>query len=546
MRELILKHALKNAIDHGTATGKSVASKVFGEDPTLRKNAKQAILEIEAIVKEVNALSKEEQVGKLEKLWPEALEKKEKVVEKKGLKDLPNVKGKVIVRFAPNPNGPPTLGHARGIVINAEYAKKYDGTFILRFDDTDPVTKRPMEEAYAWFEEDMTWLGCKPDKIIRASERMEVYYDAVDKLIEKNALYLCVCAAEDFRKLKAAGKECNCRPQDSGTTKDHWAKMKNGEYDEGQAVLRIRTDIKHKDPALRDWVCFRVIKTAHPIVGDKYKAWPMLDFESAIEDHEQGVTHIIRGKDLRDSTEKQKYLYNYLGWDYPETLYWGIIAIHEFGKFSTSQMKKDIADEKYIGWDDPRLPTLRALKRRGYDPAAIRNFYLDFGLTQKDISASLQNLESFNKTEVDAKAKRIFFVPNPKSVTVTGIPSTTVELKNHPQNSSMGTRSYNFEGEQTFFIPEEDYSDDFRLKDAFNVRNDSYDGTEIRKNQKVQWVVDGVPVEVVMPDGSVMEGVAEACILDEPVGAEFMFERFGYVRLDGKEDGIVGCWFTHK
>ena len=146
-----------------------------------------------------------------------------------------------------------------------------------------------------------------------------------------------------------------------------------------------------KNPALRDWPAARIQTNPHPRVGDKWRVWPLLDFQSAIEDYLQGVTHIIRGKDLMDSTRKQTLLYQHFGWDYPETIYWGRVKVHEFGAFSTSQMKKDIAEEIYDGWDDPRLPTLSALSRRGIKPESLSAFWIELGLTQKDISVPLVN-----------------------------------------------------------------------------------------------------------------------------------------------------------
>ena len=259
--------------------------------------------------------------------------------------------GKVVMRFAPNPNGPATLGSARGMVVNSEYVKMYKGKFILRFDDTDPDIKRPMLEAYEWYLDDFRWLGVVPDQVIYASDHFPLYYDYARKLIEMGKAYVCFCKGEYFKELKDAKKACPHRGVSPEENLRHWEKMLAGEYEDQQAVLRIKTDIEHKDPALRDWGAFRIRKMAHPrsVIGNKYCVWPLLDFAGAIEDHELGMTHIIRGKDLMDSEKRQSYIYKYFGWKYPRTTHWGRVKIYEFGKFSTSSLRKAI-ETRRIQW----------------------------------------------------------------------------------------------------------------------------------------------------------------------------------------------------
>ncbi|MFC2175334.1 glutamate--tRNA ligase, partial [archaeon] len=421
-----------------------------------------------------------------------------------------------------------------------------NGRFICRFDDTDPSLKKPLVEAYDWYLEDMEWLGCPPDKVVYASEHFDEYYRVAEELIMKRKAYVCRCSAESFRKLKAKGTECKCHEQGQRETKQMWEQMLAGEFAEGQAVLRIKTDMKHKDPAIRDWVAFRVRLGEHPRVGTKYKVWPMLDFESAVQDKMQGTTHIVRGKDLRDSTERQKFLYDYMGWAYPETLYWGRVAVHEFGKLSTSGISEGIAKGKYSGWDDPRLPTLRALRRRGFDPQAVVQFWIDLGLTEKDVRASMETIEAFNKKIIDSRAKRYFFVPKPKKIKVTGIPETQVSLKAYPGDEE-GKRSYFFRGEHEFFVPEA--PELFRLKDAFNVKKEGkgfvYAGKELLDCPKLQWVTEAMDAELVTSDG-IQKGVVERYILDAKKGNVVQLERVGYARIDEISDEKAVFWLTHK
>jgi glutamyl-tRNA synthetase len=395
MKNLILKHALKNAVmHHGKANVKAVMNKVIGEKPKVDK--KKLGPEVKKIVSKVNKKSVAAQKKELLKMWPSALEKKPEKPKK--LQALPGaVRGKVVLRFAPNPNGAMTLGAARGLILNWEYAQKYNGKFILRFDDSDPKTKPPLIKAYDWYLEDCKWLGIKPHKVLRMSDRVPIYYEYARKLIGKEGMYACTCPREQFQRLKAAGQECPCRALQKKETLRVFEEMLAGEYDDGEVVLRLKSGMRCKNPAVRDWVALRVIKKAHPCVGSKYVVWPTLDFASAIEDKMQGVTHIIRGKDLMHSTERQKFLYKYMKWKYPRTLYWGRVAIHEFGKLSTSTIRAGIEAGEFKGWSDPELPTIKALRKRGIKAGAVKEFWLSFGLSERDISASIKTLEAINR-----------------------------------------------------------------------------------------------------------------------------------------------------
>jgi len=393
-KKIILKYALKNAYLHeGKADLKAVMNKVIGQ--TKEKNMKKLGSEVNEVIKEVQKMSLGKQKQELLKLDKHALDKKEEVP--KELPALQRAKPNMVFRFAPNPNGPPTLGSSRGMVINWEYKQKYKGKYILRFDDTDPKTKKPMMEAYDWYLEDCEWLGIKPDKVIYMSDNVSQYYKYAEKLIDLKQAYVCFCTQQKQQENRRYGIACEHRSEKKENNLKEWKKMLSGEHKEGECVLKIKTDLQHKNPAVRDWVAFRILFEPHPRVGDKYKVWPMLDFAGAIEDYLNRTTHIIRGKDLRTSTERQEYLYKYLKWVYPIVLYWGRVAVQEFGKLSTSTIRKGIEEGKYTGWDDSRLPTLRALRKRGIKPEAIIEFWKEMGLTERDVKASLEKLEALNQ-----------------------------------------------------------------------------------------------------------------------------------------------------
>jgi glutamyl-tRNA synthetase len=563
VKRLIEKYALQNAIKYNSVPlASAVIGKVMAEHEELRSIAKEISTLASEVLANVEKLSKEERIARLKEIAPELLEKIHEVKHREH--DLPELKGvlpgeKVVLRMAPNPNGPPTLGNARGIIINHEYAKRYNGKFIMRFDDTDPVTKRPMLEAYQWYLEDAEWLGAKPDEVVIASDRIELYYKYAEELIKLGKAYVCFCSREEFKKLKDAMLACAHREAPPEENLKHWQSMLKGKYEMGKAVLRIKTDIQHKDPALRDWVAFRVIKADHPRVGSKYIVWPTLDFESAIEDHLLGTTHIIRGKDLMDSEKRQRYIYEYFGWTYPVTLHWGRIKIHEFGKFSTSATKKAIEQGIYTGWDDPRLPVIKALRRRGIEPEAIRRFIIEMGITETDIAVSMETLYSINRSIIDPKANRYFFVHNPVKMQILDAAPVIVKPPLHPKEKR-GFREIKIGCE--LFISESDYKElevkqKLRLKDLYNIEIESlkpliarYIGNDLNLIKQgamiIHWApIDGIKVRVIAPDG-IYEGIGERNILNEKVDSIVQFERFAFCRIDKIGEGEVIAYWTHK
>jgi glutamyl-tRNA synthetase len=265
LRAEIKKRALQNAIRHGgKADRRAVISKLMGDYPELRQQASAISSSMDYVIAEVNTLSLDKQRELLEEIAPELLcHEGQQQGKKTHLPELPHSE-RVIMRFAPNPNGPATLGSARGIVVNSEYARRYDGTFILRFDDTDPQTKRPMLEAYAWYLEDCEWLGATPNVVVNASDQMELYYHYAEKLIVMGAAYVCTCSQQHFKTLKEAGLACPDRDNAPKLSMTRWKQMLDGHFSEKEAVLRIKTDITHKNPALRDWIGFRIVDLTHP------------------------------------------------------------------------------------------------------------------------------------------------------------------------------------------------------------------------------------------------------------------------------------------
>jgi glutamyl-tRNA synthetase len=560
IRELIERYALQNAVKYKAAPNSgAVMGKLMGEHPQLRPRAKELGPLIGEVLAEIAAMSPEEWQRRLQAIAPQLLEElAEKKEPTKGLPPLVAKGKEVVMRFAPNPNGPPTLGSARGIIINSEYVKMHGGKFILRFDDTDPAKKRPLAEAYQWYLEDCQWLEAKPDLVITASERVPLYYQIAEELIGKGGAYVCLCKQLAFKELKDAGEACPHRGQSPEENLELWRRMLDGRLSEGEAVVRVKTDIKYKDPAIRDWAAFRIVTASHPKVGDRYRVWPLLDFESAVEDHLLGVTHILRGKDLMDSETRQKYIYRHMGWEYPETIHWGKIKIHQFGSFSTSKLKAAIAAGEYTGWDDPRIPTVRAVRRRGIEALALRKFMIDLGLGETDISISMDSVYAENRKLVDARANRRFFVWDPVALEITGAVPARTKAPLHPtvdrgfREIPAGNRVLVCKKD----MEELNVGDKIRLKDFCNVEITRLDpaqallvdlNPETAKAAKwkiIHWAPpDGLRVKVLGPEG-IDEGIGEAGIVEE-LDKVVQFERYGFVRIDSLGDPIVAC-YAHR
>ena len=557
MRDIVLKYVLQNAIKYnGKANPKAVLGKFLAENAEHRKNAKEVLSVIEEVAKEVENLSVEEQIAKLKEIAPEMLEEDKGRKEKDKDLELKNVKGKVVMRFAPNPSGPLHIGHARAAVLNDYFVKKYGGKLILRLEDTDP--KRVLPEAYDMIKEDLEWLGVKVDEIVIQSDRMEIYYEYGKKLIEMGHAYVCACNPEEFRELRNKGIPCKCRNREVEENLELWEKMLNGEIE--NVAVRLKTDIKHKNPSIRDFPIFRIEKTPHPRTGDKYVVYPLMNFSVPIDDHLLGMTHVLRGKDHIINTEKQSYIYNYFGWKMPEYIHYGILKI-EGTVLSTSKMHEGIKEGIYNGWDDPRLGTLRALRRRGIKAEAIYEIMKKIGVKQADVRFSWENLYAINKELIDKDARRFFFVENPKKVVVRDVEKEILHLRMHPDNKELGTRELIFDGE-IYVADELEEGKMYRLMELFNIvvekiedniiyaKYHSRDFKTARENKAkiIHWIPTKDCIKTIIIDTDAKEhvGVAEKDFKVVNVDEIVQFERVGFVRVDNKDDEKVICYFAHK
>jgi len=572
LRELIRKSALLNAVKHdGKAQTGAVVGKILGEKPEYRSDVKKISAMISEIVQEVNSLSPEEQKRITEEKWPEAFVKEK--AEEKRLPPLPNAEkyDHVVTRYAPNPDCVLHLGSARAIVLCHEYAKLYKGKFILRFEDTDPRLKRPVLEFYDLIRQDLAWLECKADQEYIQSDRIPIYYEHTERMLKDGNAYVCTCKPEDFREKILAQKPCACRDVPVEENLRRWKLMFEGGYEEGEAVVRVKTDLNHPNPAVRDWPALRVLDTQkypHPRVGSKYRVWPLYNLASGVDDHLMGITHIIRGKEHLTNEVRQTYMYKHFGWKYPETIHYGRLKITG-ASLSKSKIVQGVREGTYKSWDDPRLATFLALRRRGIKPDAVKKMIIDVGPKTSDVMLSWENLYAYNRKMLDSTADRYFFVQMPIELTVKRVPKDfNVKLNLHPDHPERGFREYLLkpQGENsavTLWVSRKDIDDSkegmmLRLMELFNVRiekanvysaegifvSESYEDARKVKAQLIHWILIGrdMPCSVVMPDATITEGVAEdACRKLKPDDI-IQFERFGFVRVDKNGASLIAYY----
>lgn len=552
LEEIVYKHALLNAAKHkGSANPGAVIGSIMSQEPDLRSKAKEIGSMAGKIVAKVNSLSLDEQKEEMEKFNLEV--KTQKQVKEVGLQELPGTHENIVLRFAPNPSGPLHIGHTRAAVPNAEYVKRHDGKLILRIEDTDP--KRVFEPAYEMIPEDLEWLGIHPDEVVYQSDRFEIYYDYARHLIEKGAAYMCTCDGATFKELKDDCKACPCRSNSVNENLELWEKFDTMEA--GEAVLRLKTDIQHKNPAIRDWVAMRLVDEKHPRLGNKYRIYPMMNFSVALDDHLMGMTHVLRGKDHLANSEKQKYLYNHMGWDVPEFIHYGRLKMEDI-TLSTSKALAGIEEGIYSGWDDPRLGTLRAVARRGINPKAIYDLITEIGVKMADSAISWKKIYGLNRNLLEPIANRYFFVENPILVNVNGYEagSVVIERPLHADYLDRGNRLLTFDG--SAYLAFNDLNDGVvRLMDAVNAEvsgnkltyhSATFEDARDIKAKIIQWVPsnENVNVKIVMDDASLKRGLGEIALRDLKVGDIVQFERIGFARLDEIKDDELIFYFAHK
>jgi len=566
MRDIILIAALQNAIHFkGEAAGGPVMQKVMGENPDLRPKAKEIMALMDEVLAEVNTLSLEQQKEELARFGVDIEEHKKKEV-LKGLRPLEGVEHGLVMRFAPGPSGPLHIGHSRAAILNDEFCRMQGGKFILRLEDTNPEKIDP--EAYEMIPQDLEdWLGVKVHETFIQSDRLPIYYEHARLLLEKNAAYMCKCDVEEWRKLKEQRNPCPHREQDPSIHLEEFDKMLAGDYDRGQISFVVKTDITHPNPAVRDFVGLRIIKeTPHPRTGDKYFVYPLYNFSVAVDDHLMGCTHILRGKDHLNNTYRQEYVYDHMGWEKPRFIHYGFVSIPDM-LLKTSSIRAEIEQGNFTGWDDTRLGTFRALKRRGITAQALRDYWTEVGTKQVDIKFAFENLYSFNKKLIDPVSNRYFFVADPVEVDLLIDAPINGSAPLYPADPARGNRKFELspvDGKAKVFLQQEDIKlsntgELLRLKDLCNVTLEKVGGgyhatylgndfEQVKGTGRIfQWVgeSDSIPIKMLMPDGTQKEGLVEKSILKEQKDT-VQFERMCFARLESVNEDEVKAVFTQN
>ncbi len=553
--------ALFNALKHDSdAQVGAIMGPMMGENPDFRPHGDEIPGVIAPVIDRVNERSAAEKRERLESLAPELLAEldADEDDDDRPLSDLPNAEeyDEIRMRLAPNPNGPWHLGSARMPAVIGTYKRMHDGWMLCRFDDTDPETKRPDLDAYDDILSSIEYLGFEPDEVVKASDRVETYYEYARELIDEGGAYTCSCDGASFSELKNAGEPCPHRNKAIDTTRSEFEAMVEGEYASGEMVLRVRTDIEHKNPALRDWVAFRMVDTPHPRPeASEYRCWPMLDFQSGIDDHEFGITHIIRGIDLQDSAKRQGFVYDYFGWEYPEVIHWGHVQIDAYDiALSTSTIKELVADGTLEGWDDPRAPTVASLRRRGIAGEAIVNAMVELGTSTSNVDLAMSSIYAENRELVDDDADRLFFVRDGVEIPIDGAPDAA-EVPVHPDHEDRGKRRIPV-GEAVCVEPDDvpTSGETVWLKGLGPVRyaGATFEFTDddisiVRDGgvDVIHWVPadESVPLRLRTMDSDEL-GRAEPKTAKYERDAVVQFERVGFARIDRRGDESV-AYFAH-
>ncbi len=529
LEKVIRKHVLKNAFDYGKAQAGGVVGKVIAEIPDAKNDMKATMQLIGKIVADVNKLSKSEIEKQMNSFtYVEKKEEEKRIV-------FPNAEvGKVVVRLPPEPNGYSHIGHAKAFFLSWTGAREYGGKVILRWDDTNPEAEK--QEFVDAIKEGITWLGIDWDEEVYCSDWMPRLYELNEMLIAQGDAYVCECSQDAIGQGREKKIRCKCVDFSQKEQLSKWKGMLEKKIKKGEAVVRLKGDMSSLNTVMRDPTLWRIIDSPHYRQGKKYCVWPTYDFQGSVMDSLLGITHALRSKEYELRDELYFYLLDKLNLRKPT-----LITISRLSLANTPISKRLlrplVESGKLWGWDDPRLPTLAGLRRRGVTPKAIKDFVLSFGISKVESNPSWDKLLSLNKKEL-LDSPHYFFVPEP------------VQLKI---------------GKETVYIPAFDANEIkneevFRLKNSFNVKvknknvktkaieGENVGNALLEDTKKVQWVsADAVKCTLYVPgllfddkesfnENSLQEikGLCQKECASLKEGEVVQFERVGFARLDKK------------
>jgi len=386
--------------------------------------------------------------------------------------------GRVTTRFPPEPNGFLHLGHAKSICLNFKMAQQFNGKCNLRFDDSNPA-----KEKQIYIDSIMStvkWLGFDYNTPFHASDYFDALHDFAVELIKNGKAYVCSLPADEMKEYRGTltepGKNSPYRDRSVEENLDLFRRMKAGEFDEGEHILRAKIDMTSPNMNMRDPVIYRVKKAPHPRTGDKWCIYPMYDFTHCISDAMEGITHSLCSLEFEDHRPLYDWtLDNITIPCHPQQIEFARMNIN-YTVLSKRKLQRLVSEGLVDGWDDPRLPTLEGLRRRGYTPAAIRNFCDAIGVSKKESRIDMGLLESCLRDNLNENAPRVMGVTRPLKVTLENYPegqTETLAAMNHPQKPEAGKREVSFS--KHLYVEQDDFMENppkkfFRLGPGREVR----------------------------------------------------------------------------
>lgn len=405
----IRKYSIKNAMEYGKAREGSVLNKIISLYPEHKTEIKHLAREVSRIIGEVNQLDRAALENEYSKYSAGFEIEQTAKAEKSSMHNFSIAeaeKGKFMTRFPPEPGGYMHIGHAKPVFIEDELRNVYAGKFALYFDDTNPDNEK--QEFVDAFKDDLEWLGIKFDSEYYASDNIDILYGYAINMIDNGNAYVCTCSAEKIKEGRASGTPCSHKGRDKDGNLELWGRMLEGAFKNNEAVLRLNSDMKATNTTLRDPTLFRIKHGNHYRQGNKYAVWPTYDFCTPIVDSIKGITDVVRSKEYEMRDELYFTVLDMLGLRKPRINSFSRLEIAN-NVTSKRKIRELIAKGLIDGFDDPRLVTIKALRRRGITAAAIKEFALSFGMGKSESVADLEVLLKINRKIIRNKARRLIF-----------------------------------------------------------------------------------------------------------------------------------------
>ena len=382
----------------------------------------------------------------------------------------------VHTRFPPEPNGYLHIGHAKAIWINYGMAKKYEGEFNLRFDDTNPMKED--DEYIRSIQKDMEWMGCKPDRVLFASDYFDYMFECALLLIDKGLAYVCELDAEQMKQYRGTltepGRQSPYRTRSIEENKKLFLQMKEGKYADGEMTLRAKIDMASPNLNMRDPIIYRIMHEPHYRAGDKWCVYPMYDYAHPLEDAVEKITHSLCSLEFEDHRPLYDWVIDNCECD-PKPHQYEFARMNLTRTIMSKRYLKRLVDEGVVsGWDDPRMPTLSGLRRRGYTPEAIKDFCERIGVAKSNSEIDVRLLEHCVREHLNAEAQRRMAVLEPLKITINNFEgSEMLESENMPFGENVETRQIPFSNE--IYIEKSDFMEDppgkfFRFSPKREVR----------------------------------------------------------------------------